>query len=58
MHPLKFLAMLTNAGLTGGIVKAPKGMARPSEQAMSIGSTVYYFVQSVDKVLVSNRETP
>lgn len=56
--PLKSMAMLTNVGLTGGIVKAPKGMARPSEQDMSIGSTVYYFVESVDKVLVSNGATP
>ena len=41
---------LTNAGLSGGIVKLPDGSPKPSEQPMGIGSTVYYLVSSIDEV--------
>lgn len=37
-------------GLTGGIMKLPPGCVRPEQQPMGVGSTVYYFVPSIDEV--------
>ncbi|KAF2732619.1 hypothetical protein EJ04DRAFT_553942 [Polyplosphaeria fusca] len=36
-------------GLSGGIVKRSEDCA-PAEQAMGAGMTVYYFVESIDKI--------
>ncbi|KAH7377718.1 hypothetical protein BKA66DRAFT_467688 [Pyrenochaeta sp. MPI-SDFR-AT-0127] len=38
------------SGLTGGILKRPKDCPKPSEQPMGIGSTVYYYVDSIDEI--------
>ncbi|KAF2820489.1 hypothetical protein CC86DRAFT_374198 [Ophiobolus disseminans] len=38
------------SGLSGGIVKLPDHCPKPGEQPMGIGSTVYYFVESIDEI--------
>jgi len=38
------------SGLTGGIVKLPADCPKPTDQPMGIGSTVYYFVDSIDDI--------
>ena len=49
--------LLIAAGLSGGIVKLPKGCPKPSEQPMGIGSTVYFFVESIDEVCAPSSQT-
>ncbi|KAF2113943.1 hypothetical protein BDV96DRAFT_647436 [Lophiotrema nucula] len=38
------------SGISGGIVKLPEDCVRPSEQPMGSGTTVYYFVESIEKI--------
>ncbi|KAF1840205.1 uncharacterized protein K460DRAFT_421195 [Cucurbitaria berberidis CBS 394.84] len=51
IHPGTRTELESNiTGLSSGIVKLPDGCAKPGEQPMGIGSTVYYFVDSIDKI--------